>query len=359
MTSDSRERAIVGVILGERFVKTIRVQKLAEANRVAETILYFFGTRDIDYEQKSISGMYYDTQDNAWRRKIFPLPQVLYVRGGPFAGVARVVSRFDDMGIKRINALWVFDKGELFQHLHTDPDVKPYLPFTVPIDNTSEAREYIRTLGDVYIKAREGRRGKQVMRVIKVKHKGYRYSYSILGNLVRDDARHFKQMNQVLEKFFGDRPILVQQGIDLVKVGDDRTVDLRAEVQRNQYGEIEIVAIPIRVGQENSPISTHGAAYPFSDYLPKLFPQYSESEIEDLKTRIYDFLRKVYKSVEERYGTFGEIGIDFGLDRNGQIWLIECNAQSAKVSVSKAYGPSIDERVYLNPLEYAKLLADS
>jgi hypothetical protein len=351
----SRKRPIVGVILGNRFVKTRGVQRLAEANRKAGTNLYFFGTKDINYKRRGIYGTYYDALTKKWRRKRFPLPNVLYVRGGTGSGVARVVKRFDNLGIKRINALTGFDKGELFLYLQRDPDLQPYLPFTKTLDNPSEARTYIRRLGNVYIKACRGRRGMQVMRVIKVKHRGYRYSYSVIGSLVRNRANHFKDMNKVLRRFFGNRKILVQQGIDLVKDGNDRTVDLRAELQRNKYGEIEIVAIPIRVGRPNSPISTHGTAYRFHDYLPKLFPEYSKDEISGLKKRITEFLIKLYKSIEKRYGKFGEIGIDFGLDRKGRIWLIECNAQSAKVSVEKAYGRN--RRIYLNPLEYAKRLA--
>ncbi|WP_412760893.1 hypothetical protein [Paenibacillus validus] len=37
------------------------------------------------------------------------------------------------------------------------------------------------------------------------------------------------------------------------------------------------------------------------------------------------------------------------------MWLIECNAQSAKVSIVKAYGAK-SRRAFLNPLEYAKAI---
>nr|WP_187274429.1 YheC/YheD family protein [Paenibacillus sp. N3.4] len=78
------------------------------------------------------------------------------------------------------------------------------------------------------------RGGRQVMRVVKVKYKGCRYSNCVIGSLVRDKAKHFKDMNKVLKRFFGNLEILVQQGIDLVKVGNNGTMDLRAELQRNK-----------------------------------------------------------------------------------------------------------------------------
>ncbi|MBB6669657.1 YheC/YheD family protein [Cohnella nanjingensis] len=269
----------------------------------------------------------------------------------------RIAERFDKMGIPRINSLIAFDKGDLFERLSLDEDIRPYLPFTRTIRNLSEARRYIRSIGNVYIKARRGRRGMQVMQVTKVKHRGYRYRHSYLGSLVRDRAEHFRDMRIVLRRYFGSRRVIIQEAIDIVKADHNRAVDFRGEVQRNGKGEIEIVAIPIRVGKRNSPISTHGEAYRFEYYLPKLFPHYSEEQIEELKNQIHDFLVKMYNSVEENYGHFGEIGVDFGVDRNGNIRLIEANAQSAKVSIGKAYDSRTVRKIYLNPLLYAKKLA--
>jgi hypothetical protein len=358
LASSSYKKPIVAVILGSRFYNTTGVRGLAEANKKAGTTLYFFGYKDVDYKRKEIKGTYYDQQKKVWKIKKFPLPDVLYVRGGTGSEITRAVERFDKMGIKRINSLTGFNKGELFSKLIEDKNVRPYLPYTTTIEDLDKARAYIRKLGKVYIKACRGRRGTQVMRVVKVKHKGYEYSYSIIGDLVRNKARNFKAMQKVMDKFFGDRKVIVQQAIDLVKVDHNRSVDFRAELQRNKYGGIEIVAVPIRVGQRNSPITTHGAAYKLDDYLPKLFPKYSRDQIKELKNKIDDFLIAVYKGVEKVYGKFGEIGIDFGVDKSGKIRLIECNAQSAKVSIRKAYGSRTAMKIYLNPLEYAKRIAN-
>lgn len=356
-STSSRRKTIVSVILGGRFVKTTGVRKLVEANREAGTRLNFITTRDVDYRRRRVWGTYYDRRTDRWRSKYFPMPHVLYVRGGSGRGVRRIAYRFDREGIPRINSLIAFDKGELFDKLSRDETVKQYLPFTKIVDNWKTARRYIRSMGNVYIKACHGRRGMQVIQVSKVKHRGYLYRHSHLGSLVRNRAEHFKDMERVLRRYFGSRRVIIQQAIDTVKTSQNHAVDFRGEVQRNGSGDIEITAIPIRVGRKNSPISTHGDAYKFHDYLPKLFPHYSEDRLEELKDRIRDFLIKIYTSVERCYGRFGEIGVDFGVDRNGNIWLIECNAQSAKVSVGKAYGSRTIRKLYLNPLEYAKRLA--
>jgi hypothetical protein len=220
----------------------------------------------------------------------------------------------------------------------------------------AEIRTMIRKHEKVYVKARIGRKGTKVMRIEKLPQGGYRYSYSILGDLVRKKVQSMQRLEHAINRFFGGREVIVQQAIDLARVDRGRLCDFRAEVQRNKKGEIEIVGVSIRVGQRKSPITTHGEAFRYDTYLATLFPDYSDTQLSTLKQKINSFLLTVYTGVEKKYGKFGEIGIDFAVDRQGKIWLIECNAQSAKVSIGKAYG-ELARRAFLNPLEYAKLIA--
>ncbi len=355
------KRPIVGVIVGtrpirEREMKSYpRLKKLMDANREAKTTLNFFGTGDVDLSKKKIRGTYYNDKTKSWEKKLFPLPDVVYVRGGSDKKIKDLLARFNRLGIKRINPIHAFDKGELYEHLIQDENVRHYLPPTQIVQTREEIRTMIREQGTVYVKARRGRRGTKVMRIEKLPNRGYLYSYSILGHLVRKKANHMEAVQKAIQSFFGDRPVIVQRAIDLVKVSNNRLCDFRAELQRNKHSEIEIVGVCIRVGRANSPITTHSSAYPYDTYLAKLFPRYTNQQLAALKDRIHAFLMNVYTAVEKKYGRFGEIGIDFALDKNGDIWLIECNAQSAKVSIVKAYGTKA-ERAFLNPLEYAKAI---
>lgn len=355
-------RPIVGVYLGSGHMSIpeikahFRLRKLVEANRKAGTTLVFFTSDDVDLANRRFSGVYCDDRDNKWKRKTFPLPDVVYVRGGGGES-SRLLEKFDELGIKRINPLPAFYKNELFEVLSQYRQLRKYLPTTVIINRWDEVRSTVKDFGKAYVKAHRGRRGLQVLRIEKaVNNKGYWYSYSILGKLVRRKARTLDHAVRSAKTFFGDKKIIVQKAIDLIKLSHNRLVDFRAEMQRNNKDEIEIVGICVRVGRPNSPITTHASAYRYEDYLAKLFPRYTPSQLKALKDEIQDFLYNIYLAVEREYGKFGEIGIDFGLDRRGRIWLIECNAQSAKVSIVKAYGSQAN-RIFLNPLEYAKTIA--
>ncbi|MUT68017.1 YheC/YheD family protein [Paenibacillus sp. NEAU-GSW1] len=362
-TSANNKPLTVGVLLTRNLIRKTflsqdsiyRIKELVEANKISKTNLIFFSRGDIDFTNRKVLGAYYDYSTCKWAFKSFPLPDVLYVRGGSAKRVRKLISRLDSMGLKRINPIVAFNKGKLFQMLSEDDNVNQYLPATESVENMSEIRMMIQKLGTVYIKARRGRKGMQVMRVEKLSSTGYLYSYSILGKLVRKRVNSMAGLELAISRFFGKNKVIVQKAIDLARVDNDRLCDFRAEVQRNKSGEIEIVGICIRVGQSNSPITTHANAYKYDTYLKELFPSYNQQKINSLKAKIHSFLLKVYNGVEQRYGKFGEIGIDFAVDRSGEIWLIECNAQSAKVSLGKAYG-DYARRAYVNPLEYAKYI---
>jgi hypothetical protein len=362
--SSSFNRPIVGVILGSRHIPIYhikrypRLKKLVEANKEAKITLNFFSTQDVDLSEKKIKGTYFNYAKKRWEEKEFPLPDVIYVRGGSGKNIGDLLAQFDSMGIKRINPIHAFNKGELYEQLYQDENVRPFLPPTESVENMNQIKEMIQKLGTVYVKARRGRKGTKVMRIETLPNNSYLYSYSILGHLVRKKVNSMESLQKAIKAFFGDRKVIVQQAIDLVKLSNNRLVDFRAELQRNKEGKIDIVGICIRVGRKNAPITTHSAAYKYDTYLNKLFPDYSTQKINALKNKINAFLIDVYSSVEKKYGIFGEIGIDFAVDKKGKIWLIECNAQSAKVSIVKAYGAKA-RRAFLNPLEYAKTIANT
>jgi hypothetical protein len=349
-------RPIVGVIIGNKPVRTFGMQALTKANKKAKTTLNFFTTKDINYRRRTVRGVIFNLRNKRWERKVFPFPDVLYVRGGSSGPVRRAVNRLSKKGITKVNPVVRFNKGEVFRKLKQIKQMRPYLPYTKTIQRLRKLRRYIRNLGKVYIKATYGRKGTKVMRVVKLSE-GYTYSYSYYTRLVRKRVRHFKNLKKVMKSFFRRREVIVQEAIDLFKVGNNRPVDFRAELQRNGRERLKIMGVSMRIGQSNSPITTHGRAYKMEGRLKKLLPRYSEQQINELKDKIKVFLKRVYRSVEKIYGKFGELGIDFAVDRHGKIWLIETNAQSAKVSIGKAYGPRTVKKIYLNPLEYTKTIA--
>lgn len=335
-----------------------RLFYLDQAAKQTGTPLYFFSIYDVNFAARRIKGTYFNDRTRRWERKMFPLPDVLFDRCGGLTGkewlrAKRIRQFFSSLQVKKLNALHNFDKWDTYRVLHADEGLRQHLPATRLYRNQQDMKSLLEAGDKVYLKAVTGNRGKKVMCVEKLPRGRYKYSY-YHNRLVVGKCRNLKQCRERIRSFFRGRTCIVQQAIPLLQI-DHCLVDMRAEVQRSGQNNLEIVGICVRVGQRYSPITIHSQSYPFEVFF-RHFLRYGEAEIQNLRTRVEAFLVKVYQCIERQYGPFGEIGIDFGIDREGGIWFIECNAKSAKVSLKKAYDRYTLIRAFLNPFEYARYI---
>ncbi len=321
--------------------------------------IFYFSLKDIDYLNYLINGIYYSRERECWIDQVFSFPDIIYMRGVPDPRnkeLQRFMDLITTMKVRLVNKLLTFDKWDLHQVLYDHREIRPHLPETrLFCKKTEELMPMLRRYGRVYLKACQGRQGRQVMTLTPLSGGGYEYNYFTDRPVVR--KVNGDSLPRILDNFFKDHSFIVQQPIDLINFADGK-VDLRAEVQRNGRGELEIVAVPVRVGRSGSPITTHASSYPFEDFFYGL-PGYSQATVDSLKSKLHRFLYQIYESIENHYGPFGEMGIDIGLDKNNHLWFIECNSQSAKVSLTNAYRGHTVLKAFTNPLEYACYIASS
>lgn len=361
------KRPIVAVFVSRRVINKLksknnnryfRLKKLNQVNKIAGTTLYLFSYKDVDFEHSKIKGIYFDEVEKIWKDKDFSFPDVLYdrVKGNlqtrKYFKIVR--ERFKELGIKKINPLDYFDKWELYKLLDKSDTLRPHLPITRLLESTDDLKIILEKSNSIYLKACRGSRGMQVMSITKISDNKYQYSF-YSKQVVSGEVKDLYALFRVIHTFFKGKKVLVQQAIDLLTV-DNRIVDIRGELQRNGKGELEITAAPARMGTKNAPIATRGKSYPFEVLFKEQF-HLSDDEIKKLKDVVDSFLIAVYHYLEQSYGLFGEIGIDIGIDKSGKVWLIECNAKSAKVSLCNTGDKETIIKAFLNPLEYAKYIS--
>lgn len=350
---------LIGVFLKSKNLINFYRQRV---NPDPDLTLFFFYLNDVDFNKPEVRGTCFDYRRGCWIKKLFPLPDVLYLRDGASEQDNKRFEHFlaiiRSCGVKLVNSLPEFDKWDLYRDLISDKDLARHLPETRLY--RKEGRDLERMLGQygrVYLKACRGRQGRQVVQLIRLPG-GQFESQHFSGRLfIRKGSMDGRLFRGAINKIFGDNPFIIQQPIDLLSY-EGRKVDLRAEMQRNRRGDLEVVAIPVRVARKSSPVTTHASSYRLEQFFCEMLG-YSNEDFLKLKIKIFDFIVRVYHRVEELYGPFGEIGIDIGLDGSGKLWLIECNAKPAKVSLCKAYSNDSDilEKAYANPLSYALYIA--
>lgn len=321
--------------------------------------IYYFSLKDIDYEKYRIDGIYYDRQQEHWIGQSFSFPDIIYMRGVPDLRdkeLQRFLDLIASMKLRLVNKLLLFNKWDVHQLLSKYDAICPHLPETRLFrSQTDDLIPMLRRYGSVYLKACQGRRGRQVLRVTQLAGSYYQYHYfvdrPVSGKLSGG------RLSSLLQKFFNNQDFIIQQPINLINYSD-RKVDLRAEVQRDGRGQLEVVAVPVRVGCVQSPITTHASSYPFDEFFSTHLG-YKSADVESLQIQLQTLLILIYETIEKHYGPFGEMGIDMGLDKNNRLWFIECNSQSAKVSLINAYRGQTLLKAFTNPLDYACFIVSS
>lgn len=334
-----------------------RIQLLVEANKDVNNILYFFCLKQLHFEERRIDGYYWNNDRKIWLQEVFPFPDILYLRAGIQLKYAHLFKELLK-AIEEINGQVInypnFNKWLLYQTIVKDQLLKNYLPDTRQVNQAEDIEKMLQRYNVVYLKSHIGRKGLHVLRVELLANRIYRYSYLRHGLLTVKIIFGFRQLLEVVNKYFSGKKYLIQQAIRLMKLGN-RLIDMRAEMQRNGDGCLEIVGISVRLGQPGAPITTHGDAFKFDEFFINQMC-YTEDKIMVLRSEVCNFLVSTYEYIEKYYGKYVEIGIDFSIDLNGKIWLIEANSQSTKVSLEKAYDSAVLSRAYQNILKYARYL---
>lgn len=342
-----------------------RLTELMKANIEAKTILYYFSVRDVDFEKQRINGTYYNKKTCNWTKRCFPYPDVLYDRGG---GVlrsqalqsARIRRQLQANGeLKKINPLYYFDKWDVYQQLVKNRSMLSYLPHTVLYRSAKDLHTMLQLHAAIYIKECRSNNGKGVFRARKLPFGMFELVY-YRKKLVTSVYGSFVQLVKNLNALLEDRKIILQAAIDVMKV-NNCNVDFRALVQRDGNGTMEIGVSPARIGKIGYPVTntnSGASVYHFEDFLRSHLHSMDERSQEDLRRRIENFLSTCFTAVEEAFGTFGEMGIDFALDTNLNVWFIECNAKPGKDALYRVYDQEHVKRAFLNPLQYGKYISD-
>jgi hypothetical protein len=356
----------VGVFVRSPVIRELRRQNatyslksLHRAGHRAGLDVFFFSAKEVDVKNQTIRAMSYNEAQDIWQESIYPYPHVLYNRRAEGKNDPQVQAfrrEAKRWGTKSLNPVNDFHKWELHQRLCANPHIAPHLPATRHCNDFSDIEAMLRDYPCIYLKAVTGRYSRYVMRVGKTGQE-WHYSY-VADRLVRGTTGSEKRLRQVVDGVFDRREILIQQAVDVFSL-DGCQVDMRAELQRNGAGDVVIVANSARVGSPGSPVTStraDAAIFRFSHFLRQQ-AGLAEQQAQILELQVQSFLTGVYLAVENIYGPFGEMGIDYALDKNYRLWLIECNAKSAKVAMFLSYSPAEYEQAFRNPMEYARLLA--
>lgn len=324
--------------------------------------IYLFTPGSINWANQTCRGYVYkqfSQYRGRWESSIYPLPDVVYDRIHSRTAEARNNVQYAKNRLMKLPYLHYFNphyfnKWNVHQILLTNPLLINYLPETLELDNHN-LQKMLQKYRVLYMKPSNGSLGKGIIKVSaskgKLKYVAYR------SRRIHNQASSPAELMRKTKKLRDDRHYIVQQGLNLAKYKGS-LFDLRIIYQKNGRGEWLISKKFCRIaprGSSISNLSSGGRVEKSSKVLRYLFK--TEDLIKSKNEQIRLLCKLVASTLETvSNSTFGELGLDIGIDQKGHLYLIEVNSKPRKTT-DTVFSMNIVRNTFKRPLAYAAYLA--
>lgn len=341
--------------------------KLLSLEEIVGASAFVFGAHQIDWENGTINGLFY--HQNGWTHCETPFPDVVYDRlpnrkienHDTFKKIKKQLK--DEYLIPWFNPNF-FDKWEIHQLLQTET-VKKYLPETFAAPTFELIEKMLKKHQNTYLKPMNGSLGHgvyQVMYSIEENHYYIRYQNQQGGNRLHKFLS-FGKVKRFLQSKIDFKHYLIQQGISLQRMNGQK-VDFRIHTNKDRNGIWQTTAMAGKIAGKGS-VTTHVHNGGIVRTMAEIYSNPHERQ-EAIK-RLTEAAIMISQVIDQKIdGLIGEIGFDFGIDHDHNIWLFEANSRPGRTifehpnlksddilsrELSMAYAIYLTEKVYHDPEE--------
>ncbi|MCZ8513440.1 YheC/YheD family protein [Paenibacillus filicis] len=352
-------------------------RRLCLSGQRAGLTVFVFTPPAIDWTRLQVSGYTFDPSGEEWILRTFPLPAVVYDRcffttRRQYADYRHALKRLKEHGSVRLLSHGLRGKLEVQRLLERDSRFAALLPHTEALRSMRTLALWLEHRREAVLKPQGGSQGRGVLLVQRGAGPGGASApapgtvnaagaaFTVRGRDARNRRveRAFADAGALLRwlrRFVAQRPYLLQQYL-LLQSREGDAYDVRALVQKDGAGRWQLTGMAVRRGQGGSLTSNvhgGGTAEPAADFLAREFGQAKAAELLRELMRLSELLPE---ALESNHGRLAELGIDFGVDTGGNIWILEVNSKPGRSIFTylrdvKAQRASVD-----NPVRYAGYL---
>ncbi|WP_042201120.1 YheC/YheD family protein, partial [Paenibacillus camerounensis] len=168
---------------------------------------------------------------------------------------------------------------------------------------------------------------------------------------------HFRTLDQGLQwihRFTGKHSYIMQPYLHLTS-SLGQPFDVRVLMQKNGRGAWTLTGMAVRLGGHGSLTSNlHGGGTAVA-VLPFLLAEFGSAGAE-LHDELAAAAALLPPLLEESFGRLGELGLDFGIDAGGRIYLLEANSKPGRTVFRLTGDRRAAKLAAENPLRYARHL---
>jgi glutathione synthase/RimK-type ligase-like ATP-grasp enzyme len=321
---------------------------------------YVFATDWIHWNQRTVKGYIYEPEHGRWLHRQFPLPKLIYDRAFFHRHAERSrhraqVKRLLQIPGVRLLGLGLSGKWEVHQILSSHATLKQVLPRTERYRGMRTLREWFDHTHEFILKPNCGTHGKGVFRLRRVSPHLYELNGRSRTNMpVRLTYRNIEALlSAVHDQLVRGQSYLIQQYIPLLS-SDGHPFDIRSLVQKDGHGEWKITGTATRIGPSESITSNlHGGGIA-RETKPFLNAEYDVPAAEQVLQSIHSLSLAIARTLEQGHGPLLELGLDFGVDRSGRVWLLEANSRPGRSSFLRMGNRQVRTAAIANPIRYAR-----
>lgn len=360
----SKDALALGIIVCERegmppFAESRFIRRLILKGSEMGISVFAYAPWTWNEHDDTVNGWVWDSRKNRWQSTVRKLPPVAYDRSWPDSEDERIRCDAALHRLKTRRRLTLLNgrlpnKAEVYSMLSRDSQFSRILPSTAVYEGSGSLAAWLtRHHNAVFLKPAEGSHGKRTMSVTRKADGTLLLQGRMADNRpVRLSLSDEAETLSRLHRWIGGRTYIMQPLLDLRGPAGE-PFDLRALMQKNERARWTITGIAARCGLPGTiTANLHGGGHAASAYevLCSLFGETRSTEIMQ-DVRKYGLL--LVSRLEENFGRFAEIGMDFGVDRNGRLWFLEANSKPGRSAMNCADGGAADQADSL-PLSYAR-----
>jgi len=296
--------------------------------------MFAFTPRDINWQQETIHGWFLDG-GGGWTRRVVPLPDVIYNRlhsrsAETGSAIKTMRERFVKKKIPFFN--WSFlNKSDVYKLLDNDPEALRHLPESVNNPSPERIKELLEKHQFLYYKPTAGSLGVGIYRLTYHPRKGYFVRYRRNGGNVLLRFSTFGGLMKMLRSRHGGdlSHYVVQQGIRLVEI-DNCPIDFRFHMHKDGRNKWVVAGIGAKKAGRGS-VTTHikngGSLMTPEQALGRTFGARSDDVLQEARTVAVNLSEAIERNYPHQ---LGELGLDIGIDRDGEVWMFEANAKPGR-----------------------------
>ncbi|WP_332697616.1 YheC/YheD family protein [Halalkalibacter lacteus] len=344
---------VILYLISKRLIKRLDKLKARIENFSPFNGLIFISTvSGINTEQQTIEGYYLqpssDTSESNWEKGIFPYPGAIFKRV-PLPN--SINEHLYEMTNGCIFNSKFFSKWEMWEWLAPDKFIRNHLPYTTELTTLDEINNMLDVFQSIYLKPKNGSGGKGI---IQIKRDDQSLEITAKNQVTKvDSLDQHPIFESVLKR---KNQYMIQQGVPLKH--DSRNVDFRIYMQKDETTQWKCSGLIARFSKPGS-ITTN---LRYLDYLlpgKEAFEQLfglDQDEMELLEQKVVNICIKACQLLDQ-HGCYGDVAIDFILDNDLHVWILEINKRYGYKSFSLINDSNLYGEIIRNPFLYASAIA--